>query len=429
MIARLRRRADVPGELRQYDPGMSAQLPAPLIVRSREALWVALDCALAAFLLALTVAGAAARTANFGAPIWLSMAAAVLVAAPVAVRRRWPVAVFACVLAANTVLAAVGVAGNPAVVVALALYTVAASRPPRRSGPLMIAAVAVSTAAEAVGALASAQPVGWQTDIDLISATVLILAAAWALGATRLAQRRYADRAAEQAVLRAVADERLRIARELHDVVTHSISLITVKASVANYLIDSRPQEVRAALTVIETTGRSTLTEMRRMLGVLRADSAIAALPNANADDGRAPAPGLDDLPVLAEHAAEAGVQVDLDMPAQRDLPEGVALSAYRIVQEALTNVVKHAAPTRCHVRVTLTGPDVVIDVTDTGRGPRPVPAAADGHGIIGMRERTALFGGEFAAGPRPHGGFRVTARLPLAVVGPAVPADSQGPG
>ena len=131
-------------------------------------------------------------------------------------------------------------------------------------------------------------------------------------------------------------------------------------------------------------------------------------------------------MPGLAEHAAQSGVQVDLDVSAGRDLPEGVALSAYRIVQEALTNVVKHAAPTRCHVRVSLTGQDVVIEVTDAGRGRGPVPAVTDGHGIIGMRERTALFGGEFAAGPAPHGGFRVTARLPLADAGQARPADAR---
>src|ERR1022692_2011382 len=142
MSVRLRRCADVPGELRQYDPGMSAQLPAPLIARSREAVWVALDYALAAFLLALAVDGAASRPANFGVPTWLSMAAAVLVAAPVAVRRRWPVAVFACVLAANTVLAAGGVPETPAVGAARPLSTGAAPRLPRRSVPMVVAAVA-----------------------------------------------------------------------------------------------------------------------------------------------------------------------------------------------------------------------------------------------------------------------------------------------
>ena len=223
-----------------------------------------------------------------------------------------------------------------------------------------------------------------------------------------------------------MADERLRIARELHDVITHSISLITVKASVANYLIDSRPDDVRDALTVIEDTGRRALTEMRRMLGVLRAGTDSAAPLPGDTGDERLPAPGLADLAGLAGHAAEAGVHADLDVDPAPGLPDGVALAAYRIIQEALTNVVKHAAPTRCRVRVDRTARDVFIDVTDAGNIRRTQHAAAGGHGFIGMRERVTLFGGEFTAGPGPGGGFRVTARLPLTAT--AVPADGSPP-
>jgi signal transduction histidine kinase len=188
------------------------------------------------------------------------------------------------------------------------------------------------------------------------------------------------------------------------------MSLITAKAAVANYLIDAQPEGVGDALTVIEDTGRHALAEMRRMLGVLRSDT-----PGADPGGERAPAPGLGDLVVLAEHARQAGVAVDLDVPPGNDLPEGVALAAYRIVQEAMTNVMKHAAPTSCRVRVARTGPEVLIEVTDAG-GHRPaMPPGPGGHGIIGMRERAALFRGEFEAGPGPSGGFRVTARLPLA--------------
>jgi signal transduction histidine kinase len=150
---------------------------------------------------------------------------------------------------------------------------------------------------------------------------------------------------------------------------------------------------------------------MRRMLGVLRADSDESA--PGDPGDERAPAPGLAELKALAEHAAEAGVHVDLGVPTDHDLPEGVALAAYRIVQEALTNVIKHAAPTRCRVRVGRTRRDVVIDVTDDGPGRCPRPTAPGGHGIIGMRERAALFGGKLEAAPGPHGGFRVIACLP----------------
>jgi signal transduction histidine kinase len=274
----------------------------------------------------------------------------------------------------------------------------------------MAVALLASAAAVVAGMLASPQLPGWQVRFDALAATIAVIAAGWALGAARRVQVESAARAAQQAARRAVADERLRIARELHDVITHSMSLITAKAAVANYLIGAQPDGVGDALTVIEDTGRRALAEMRRMLGVLRSDT-----PGADPGGERAPAPGLGDLAVLAERAGQAGVAVDLDVPAEDDLPEGVALAAYRIVQEAMTNVVKHAAPTSCRVRVVGTGPEVLIEVTDAG-GHRPsAPSAPGGHGIIGMRERAALFGGEFEAGPGPGGGFRVTARLPLA--------------
>ena len=241
--------------------------------RIRETPWVILDCVAAAALFALSLRGAAARPPNFGLPAWVAVGAVVPVTAPVAVRRLWPGAAFTVVLAAYSVSASAGVSDNPAVAVALVLYSVAVCRPPRQSAPQAVLAIVLSAAAEGIGILASKQPVAWQVKVDLAAATVTVLAAAWAVGASRGVQLRYEARTARQATRRAVADERLRIARELHDVITHSMSLITVKASVANYLIESRPEEVRATLTLIETTGREALTEMRRMLGVLRADS------------------------------------------------------------------------------------------------------------------------------------------------------------
>src|SRR5262250_1690459 len=376
----------------------------------RDVPWLVLDFVVAAALVAVSVTSAAARTANFGPPAWLAITAAVLVPAPVAVRRGWPVTVLAVWLAANWVVGTAGMGGSTSVIVALALYTVAVSRPPRRSVPVTAVALAVSAAAAVVGILASPQPPPWQIRFDVVAATIAVIGAGWVLGAGRRAQLQTAARAAQQAARRAVADERLRIARELHDVITHSMTLITAKAAVANYLSGAQPDRVGDALTVIEDTGRRALAEIRRMLGVLRSDT-----PGADPGGGRAPAPGLGDLAVLAERAGQAGVAVDLDVPARDDLPEGVALAAYRIVQEAMTNVVKHAAPTRCQVRVTRAGPEVLIEVTDDG-GYRPArPPAPGGLGVIGMRERAALFGGEVEAGPGPGGGFRVAARLPLA--------------
>jgi signal transduction histidine kinase len=279
----------------------------------------------------------------------------------------------------------------------------------------------VSTAAVLVGLLAGSQLPGWQVRFDLVAATIAVIPAAWALGALRRAQLAAAARAAQQAASRAVADERLRIARELHDVITHSMSLITAKAAVANYLSDSQPDEVRDALTVIEDTGRHGLAELRRMLGVLRSDTREGQ-PGGVGNE-RVPAPRLADLARLAEHARQGGVAVDLDVDAAADLPEGVALAAYRIVQEAMTNVVKHAAPTRCRVRVARSGPELLIEVSDGGGHRRAAAAVPGGHGIIGMRERAALFGGQFEAGPSRSGGFRVTARLPLTATDLAAPA------
>jgi signal transduction histidine kinase len=196
-----------------------------------------------------------------------------------------------------------------------------------------------------------------------------------------------------------VADERLRIARELHDVVAHSISVITVQAGFGHLVIDKQPAKARDALAAIETTGRETLIEMRRLLGVLRDDD----------QPSRTPAPGLATLDRLLEQTAQAGVRVELTTIGDPWLlPAGIDLSAYRIVQEALTNVVKHAHSATCVLVIRYGTGDVTIEVTDHGRG----GPMGSGHGITGMRERVRLYGGEFNAEPLPGGGFRVTARL-----------------
>jgi signal transduction histidine kinase len=187
--------------------------------------------------------------------------------------------------------------------------------------------------------------------------------------------------------------------------------LITAKAGVTNYLIDSRPEEARAALGVIESTGRGALTELRHLLGVLRADGDVPPASGDGVATARAPAPGLSGLEALTVQAAAAGVRTRLEIRGEREIPEAMALSVYRIVQEALTNVMKHAGPADCHVLVDLTGDRIAIDVSDDGRVPLATPG---GHGIIGMRERVGLYGGKFTAGPRPEGGFRVTARIPI---------------
>ena len=201
-----------------------------------------------------------------------------------------------------------------------------------------------------------------------------------------------------------VIEERTRIARELHDVVAHRVSLMTVQAGAAKTVADDDPQGARRAMEAVEKEGRQVLGELRHLLGVLRP---------ADGSDGLGPQPGLADLPGLVEQFREAGLEVSLVIDDERrELPVPVALSAYRIVQEALTNVLKHAGPD-AHAEVGLTGDDraVTIEVFDDGRGATILPGS--GHGIVGMRERALLLGGTLDAGPRLEGGFRVTARLP----------------
>jgi signal transduction histidine kinase len=202
----------------------------------------------------------------------------------------------------------------------------------------------------------------------------------------------------------AVAVERARIARELHDVVAHNVSMMVVQAGAADRVLTGDQPDVRRALAAIADTGRETVDEMRLVLGVLRSDDG----------GGLAPQPGLKDLDQLVGNVRSAGLHVDLRVEGDRSpLSPGVDLSAYRIVQEALTNVVKHAGPATVEVTVRYAKDSVQLEVCDDGR--RGDPASGGGNGLIGMRERVAMLGGEFRAGARQGGGFAVVARLPIA--------------
>jgi signal transduction histidine kinase len=252
-----------------------------------------------------------------------------------------------------------------------------------------------------------------------------VVAAAWLLGHFAHNYRAYAgrleertaelERAREELARRAVTEERLRLARELHDVVAHAMSVIAVQSGVGAHIADTQPKEAAKALVAIEATSRAALEELRRLLGVLRqADEPQGEL---------APVPGLGDLDGLLAEVAKAGLAVRLRVEGRpAPLPAGVDLSAYRIVQEALTNVVKHAGPATAQVVVGYRDQEIRVEVTDDGRG--AVTSVGDGrvgsgHGLIGMRERVAAFGGDLEVGPRPGGGFRVAARLPFAAEQP----------
>jgi signal transduction histidine kinase len=238
--------------------------------------------------------------------------------------------------------------------------------------------------------------------------------AAWLLGAYLRTRRLYvaeleerairAERAREEQARAAVADERRRIARELHDAVAHGVTVMVVQAEAAEEILGRDPERVRQALRKVHQTGREALVELRRLLGVLRDEET---------EPERGPQPGLSDLEALVTAVQEAGLPVELRVEgAPVALPGGLDLSAYRIVQESLTNTLKHAGPTSATVVLTYGDGVLELEVSDEGLGPRSSNGA--GHGLTGMRERVALFGGELESGPRPGRGYVVRARLPV---------------
>src|SRR5215216_112641 len=335
----------------------------------------------------------------------LGYALALLHTLPLAARRRFPGTVLALCVASGLAVATLGMPEILGIAILVAVYSVAAY------GDRWVSLAGLA-AAELGSAAVQLTPGSFQT--PTVVSNALVIAAAWLLGHFVGVRRAYTvqlERTQGEVARRAVAEERLRLARELHDVVAHAISVIAVQSGVGAHVADTNPQEAAKALAAIEATSRAALEELRRLLGVLRQeDEPQGAL---------APVPGLADLDSLLAEVGKAGLAVKLQINGTRPpLPAGVDLSAYRIVQEALTNVVKHAGPAHAQVVVGYRDQDVTVEVTNDGRG--AVTSASDGqagtgHGLIGMRERVQVFGGELEVGPRPGGGFRVAARLPLA--------------
>lgn len=384
--------------------------------------------ALLVVLLGLTVGG----VRGIPAPVLLLFTAAM--SAPVALRRRHPVGAFAVVVAVGGlgVLLLPRPIGADLAIVFL-LYALAAYRPRRIS----VAGLAVCLAGSmvAIAKWLPQHPVHGLYTIGAIAALFATPALlAWLLGDSMQWRRSYyrglEERAARlererdaQAQIAAAA-ERARIARELHDVVAHNVSVMVVQADGAAFALETSPEKARQALTAISRTGRQALAEMRSLLGVLRsADDEGAEL---------APQPGVEQLAGLLEHTRAAGVPVSFTVEGvPRPLPPGAALTAYRIVQESLTNVRKHGGPTvTAAVTLRFCEDQVVIKVTDDGRAGSArgaararIPGDGLGHGLIGMRERVEVYGGTVTAGPRPGGGWRVTATLPL-----AAPAGAPAP-
>ncbi|MFA1537651.1 sensor histidine kinase [Actinomadura monticuli] len=277
----------------------------------------------------------------------------------------------------------------------LSVAYIASSRPRKISIPVAAATFVVQVLTVLAFGAANDQ---------LLMTTVLAMGITWMAGNSVRVRRTHAEAMHAQATAQAVAAERLRIARELHDMVAHSIGIIAIQAGVGGRVIDTQPAEARNALDAIETTSREALSGLRRMLTALRKDDPGAA--------PLGPAPGLDELPGLAAAALDAGVRVDVRTEGERrPLPPDVDLSAYRIVQEAVTNVVRHAGTDHCRVTLHYGDGVLAIEVADDGTG----GMVGTGYGLVGMRERVTLLRGAFSAGPRPEGGFRVAARIPLA--------------
>jgi signal transduction histidine kinase len=321
------------------------------------------------------------------------IAFALLASLPLLARRYRPMLVLAVVMAATLAEEAV-VHRTMQLPATLAVYTVAAHCP--RSESIRAGGLAILLLFIPLPGF-----IAWGPPVPEI--------AAWLLGDNLRTRRAYLrelearaerlEREQEESARRAAAEEQARIARELHDVLAHNVSVMVVQAAAANDVFETQPQRAREALRDIERTGRSALTEIRRLLGRVR-------------QTDFAPQPGLSELEALVDGVRAAGLPVTLRVEGELDdLPTGLDLSAYRIVQEALTNAIKHAGASAAEVRVRRTAAGVELEVVDDGAGPS---GNGRGQGLIGMRERASLLGGEVEAGPKPGGGFRVRATLPL---------------
>lgn len=355
---------------------------------------------------------------GFTEPSTLVLITVLVTCAPIVFRRRWPLAAL--------LISAIGIfvhflvgwpEGSLPLAVLFLTYTVAAW------SPLRTAVVGLSAVIATIVVLGFTDAPSFDTSVVLTE--LVLFAAAWAIGvavrnwrAATAALLREADKRAEverESAARVLAEERLRIAQELHDVVAHSMSVIAVQAGVGAHVVDQQPEQAKSALEAISSTSRGTLNEMRRLLGVLRDDDGVRS---------HVPAHGLADLPSLVEDVRAAGVPATLHVEGTASsIHPGVELSAYRVVQEALTNVIKHAGkPTRVDVTVRRLPGSLTVEVIDDGRGLAArspevrsggPSANGSGHGLIGMRERVELWGGEISVGPAPGGGYRVKALLP----------------
>lgn len=363
------------------------------------------DLGLATFMLMFGLFGTGPASENFPdriPPDGRAYALVVVAAVVLAGRRRWPRVTLAVSALATSTYLVLGHAYGPILIAFfIAVYTVAAYRPVRAAATVAGAALVVLLVHAFVSVAAA--PVGL---VDVVPAAAWVVVP-FAVGVTvRLNREAVARNRAEQ-TRRLADEERLRIAQEVHDVVGHGLAAINMQAEIALHLLPKRPEQAETALAAISRTSREALDELRVTLAVVRRGAE------------RQPAPGLGQVPELRDRLAAAGLPVTVEVSgAPRDLPAAVDLAGYRVVQESLTNVLRHAGEATAAVRIEYGPAEVAVEVTDTGRArPGLIPGgddgAAAGHGLAGMRERVTALGGELAAGPRTGGGFRVYARIP----------------
>jgi signal transduction histidine kinase len=359
-----------------------------------------LDGALAAGVMAVAFAG------THWAPLWqhaarpvdtLGLALVAAATGPLAVRRTWPRLTLAATAGAAAVYLALHYPYGPVFIGPLiAVYTVGAHLPlPRSLGLAALATLvlAVPDALSTPDPMVAAQLVAWHA---------IWVLGPWGIGAALRFHRESIARDLDAESRRRAYEQRLQIAREVHDVVGHGLAVINMQAGVALHVLDRRPEQARVALEAIRHASKESLDEVRATLAVFRQP------------DVRRAEPGLGQLEGLVAAMAERGLPVELVVGGRpAGLPAAVDLAAYRIVQESLTNVVRHAGASRATVRVEYEPDRVVVEVTDDGRTRGAAWRRPGGHGLAGMRERASALGGELAAGPRPEGGFRVLARLP----------------
>jgi signal transduction histidine kinase len=340
---------------------------------------------------------------------------AAALAAPLVLRRRWPLVVLAVTTLHFTRYWAVGQLNEIAswVILGVAVYS-AAAYADRRRARWVCGACLLWLIGSGVVLSARAGPIGAVEVAAIAMFDALPFLLAWPLGVMMRRLREYRavleernrqlDQEREVNARRAVLEERVRIARELHDVVAHHVSVMGMQAGVARRLFDRDPPEAVAAIGSVETASRQAIADLQQLVGVLRRQEE---------GDDLAPQPSLQRLPELVEHMRRAGLPVELTVQGRQGrLPAGVELSAYRIIQEALTNTLKHAGPAQAGVTVRYGNGSVELEVVDDGRGPPPGRPQTGSKGLVGMRERVSLYGGRLDVGARPGGGFRVHAVL-----------------